>query len=169
MVWAQRVLQSLKEQDIRLMVYVPDHVLVPLIEGAAADPHWTAFTATREEEAVGIACGADMGGMRAVVLMQSSGFGNTLNALASLAVPYQLPLLLIISERGVLGEFNAVQMPIARAIRPALAALGIPHATLERQDEVAFLTGRMAKQCFQTNTTAALILSPLLTGGKTDG
>src|SRR5262249_11767475 len=79
--WAETVLTCLKEQQIRLMVYVPDNVLIPLIAGAQADPHWTAFTATREEEAIGIACGADMGGMRAVVLMQSSGFGNTLNVL----------------------------------------------------------------------------------------
>lgn len=167
--WAETVLGCLKEQQVRLMVYVPDHVLVPLIDGANADAHWTAFTATREEEAIGIACGADMGGMRAVVLMQSSGFGNILNALASLAVPYQLPLLMIISERGVLGEFNAVQMPIARAIRPALDALGIPHVTLEHREDLAFLVGRMAKQCFATHTPTALILSPLLTGGKTDG
>ncbi len=166
--WAETVLTCLKEQQVRLMVYVPDNVLIPLIEGAQADPHWTAFTATREEEAIGIACGADMGGMRAVVLMQSSGFGNTLNVLASLAVPYQLPLLMVISERGVLGEYNSVQMPITRVIRPALDALGIPHATLARTDEVEFLVGRMARQCFQTRTPTALILSPLLTGGKTD-
>ena len=65
--WAETVLTALKEQQVRLMVYVPDNVLIPLISGAQADPHWTAFTTTREEEAIGIACGADMGGMRAVV------------------------------------------------------------------------------------------------------
>ena len=43
--------------------------------------------------------------------MQSSGFGNSVNALASLVVPYQLPVVLVISERGTLGEFNAVQVP----------------------------------------------------------
>lgn len=168
MEWAETVLTILKAEDIRLMTYVPDNVLVPLIDGARADPHFTAFTATREEEAIGIACGADMAGMRATVLMQSSGFGNIVNALASLAVPYQLPLLMFISERGVLGEYNSVQMPITRVIRPALDALGIPHATLARPDELVFLTTRMTRQCFSTRTPTALILSPLLTGGKTD-
>lgn len=166
--WAETVLANLKEHDVRLMTYVPDNMLIPLIDGAHADAHFTAFTATREEEAIGIACGADMAGMRAVVLMQSSGFGNTINALASLAVPYQLPLLMIISERGVIGEYNSVQMPITRAIRPALDALGIPHVTLSRTDELHFLTHRMIRQCFLTRTPTALILSPLLTGGKTD-
>jgi sulfopyruvate decarboxylase alpha subunit len=166
--WAETVLANLKEHNVRLMTYVPDNMLIPLIDGAQADPHFTAFTATREEEAIGIACGADMAGMRAVVLMQSSGFGNTVNALASLAVPYQLPVLMFISERGVIGEFNSVQMPITRAMRPTLDALGIPHVTLSRMDELAFLTHRMTRQCFQTRTPAALFLSPLLTGGKTD-
>jgi sulfopyruvate decarboxylase alpha subunit len=166
--WAETVLANLKEHQVRLMTYVPDNMLIPLIDGAQADPQFTAFTATREEEAIGIACGADMAGMRAVVLMQSSGFGNTVNALASLAVPYQLPVLMFISERGVLGEFNSVQMPITRAMRPTLDALGIPHVTLSRSDELAFLTHRMTRQCFQTRTPAALFLSPLLTGGKTD-
>ncbi|MHB8645987.1 MAG: thiamine pyrophosphate-binding protein, partial [Thermomicrobiales bacterium] len=94
MQWAEMVLANLKEHNVRLMTYVPDNMLIPLIDGAHADAHFIAFTATREEEAIGIACGADMAGMRAVVLMQSSGFGNTVNALASLAVPYQLPLLM---------------------------------------------------------------------------
>ena len=166
--WAETVLANLKEHEVRLMTYVPDNMLIPLIDGAHADARFTAFTATREEEAIGIACGADMAGMRAVVLMQSSGFGNTINALASLAVPYQLPLLMIISERGVIGEYNSVQMPITRAIRPTLDALGIPHVTLSRMDELHFLTHRMIRQCFLTRTPTALILSPLLTGGKTD-
>jgi len=75
---------------------------------------------------------------------------------------------MLISERGVLGEFNSVQMPITRAMRPALDALGIPHVTLSRRDELQFLTHRMVRQCFQTRTPTALFLSPLLTGGKTD-
>jgi hypothetical protein len=53
-------------------------------------------------------------------------------------------------------------------MRPTLDALGIPHVTLSRSDELAFLTHRMTRQCFQTRTPAALFLSPLLTGGKTD-
>jgi len=164
--WAETMLACFKETNIRLVTYVPDNVLVPLINGVHDDRAFTAFTATREEEAVGIACGANMGGMRSVVLMQSSGFGNSVNAFASLVIPYQLPFVAIISERGVLGEFNSVQMPISRTLRPTLDALGIAHVTLARSDEVAFITERMIRQSFLTQTPAVLLLSPLLTGGK---
>ena len=166
--WAETTVQSLIENDLRVVTYVPDNVLIPLISGFKTDDQLTVFSATREEEAVGIACGAYLGGSRALVMMQSSGFGNIPNALASLATPYQIPVLMIISERGSLGEYNSVQVPITRVIRPTLDALGIPHYTLNREDEVGFVVPRMASQCFNTQTPAAIILSPLLTGGKQD-
>jgi sulfopyruvate decarboxylase alpha subunit len=166
--WADAMLQCLKQNDVRLCVYVPDEVLTPLIRGAESDAGMTTFAATREEEAIGIVAGAALAGTRGVVLMQSSGFGNSVNALASLAVPYQLPVLMIIGERGVLGEFNPVQVPISRTIRPVLDALGISHRTLDRADEFVPAANAMIRQCFRTNTPAAMMITPLLTGGKDD-
>ena len=166
--WAETVLNCLRGAGVRLVAYVPDQVLIPLIEGAERESHFTPLVATREEEAIGIAAGGLLGGLRGAVLMQSSGFGNTVNALASLVVPYQLPLPLLISERGVLGEFNPVQVPIGRALRPTLDALGIVHATLTRADELEFVVQRSLDQCYRTQAPVALILSPLLTGGKED-
>ncbi len=168
MTWAEQLRSSLKANDVNLAIYVPDEVLTPLIDGADQDPEMEAFPASREEEAIGIAAGAALGGRRSVVLMQSSGYGNSVNALASLVVPYQLPVLMIIGERGVLGEFNPVQVPISRAIRPSLDAMGIPHRTLEREDEVELVAHKMMLQCFRTSLPAVLFINPLLTGGKDD-
>ena len=168
MTWTETMLACWREGGVRLVAYVPDEILVPLIRGAEAESHFVTLTATREEEAIGIACGASLGGMPGIVMMQSSGFGNSVNALATLAVPYQLPLLLLISERGVLGEFNPVQVPLRRALRPALDALGIVHVTLERADELETRVRRTIAQTLLTQAPAALILSPLLTGGKDD-
>src|SRR5665213_752327 len=99
--------------------------------------------ARREEEAGAIACGGAMGGVHAVTLMQSSGFGNISNVLASLATPYQIPVLMIITERGILGEFNPVQTPITRVLRSTLDGLGIPHVTLDDLNKVEFLVDRV--------------------------
>ena len=168
MSWAETMLGCFKSAGVGLITYVPDHVLVPLIEGAEQDGAFTIFSATREDEAVGEACGAYLGGTPAVTMMQSSGFGNIPNVLASLAVPYQIPVIMVISERGVLGEYNYVQVPISRVIGPSLDALGIPHYTLTREDEVEFVTSRMTLQALRTQHPAAILLSPLLTGGKVD-
>ncbi len=159
----------LKANAVRLFTYVPDRVLTPLIQGVHADPHFTTLTATREEEALGIVAGAWMGGMLGVLAMQTSGFATLPNALASLAVPYQIPLLMVVSERGTLGEFNLGQAMVCRTMRPVLDALGVEHHTITRLDELAFIADRSIKQAVATQAPVALILSPLLTGGKAFG
>jgi sulfopyruvate decarboxylase alpha subunit len=164
--WHEIVRDVLKESDVRLVTYVPDNVLNPLINALHADPFFTTFCCTREEEAVGIATGAWMGGMLGVVLMQTSGFATLPNVLASLAVPYQIPLLMIISERGTLGEFNIGQAMVCRTMRPSLDSIGIENHTIRRLDEVEFVVGRAIVQAVGTQAPAAIILNPLLTGGK---
>jgi sulfopyruvate decarboxylase alpha subunit len=165
--WTEVTLDRLLRQDVRLVSYVPDQALAKLIDGFESHPETRCFTATREDEAVAIACGGAMGGVRSVTLMQSSGFGNIANVLASLAAPYQIPVLMIITERGILGEFNPVQTPITRVLRSTLDGLSIPHVTLDDPARVEFLVDRMAAQCFNTQHPAAIIVSPILTGGKT--
>ena len=162
--WWDIVRDVLKRNEIKLVTYVPDNVLNPLISAIHADPYFNAFVTTREEEAVGIVAGAWMGGMRGIVLMQTSGFATLPNVLASLAVPYQIPVLMMVSERGTLGEFNVGQAMVARTMRPALLAMGIEHHTMSRLDEAEFILERTIRQAVTTQAPACLILSPLLTG-----
>jgi sulfopyruvate decarboxylase alpha subunit len=164
--WDQIVHTVLKQHDVKLVPYVPDNVLRPLIERIHADPFFTAFACTREEEAVGIAAGAWMGGMKSIVLMQTSGFATLANVLASLPVPFQIPVLMMVSERGTLGEFNIGQALVARTMRPVLDSIAMEHHTLRRLDEVEFTVDRTIRQAVATQQPACLILSPLLTGGK---
>src|SRR3979411_420064 len=125
--WADSFLRTLKENDVRLVTYVPDNVLTPLIAGAAADNYFMSVGATREDEALGTLAGAYMGGMRGVVMMQTSGFALIANALASLIVPYPIPALIVVSERGTLGEFNIGQVTVARKQRTTRDAIAGAH------------------------------------------
>jgi sulfopyruvate decarboxylase alpha subunit len=164
--WHEIVLATLKSNDVKLVVYVPDKVLTPLIKALHADNFFTTFACTREEEAIGVVTGAWMGGMRGAVLMQTSGFATLPNALASLVVPSQIPALLFVSERGTLGEFNLGQAMVCKTMRPVLDSLGIEHHTITRHDELGFIVDRSIKQAVATQAPVAFILSPLLTGGK---
>jgi sulfopyruvate decarboxylase alpha subunit len=164
--WHDIVLATLKANDVRLVVYVPDRVFTPLIKDIHADPFFNAFAATREEEALGIITGAWMGGLRGAVLMQTSGFGTIPNALASLVVPCQIPALIFVSERGTLGEFNLGQALVCKTMRPVLNSLAVENITITRQDELAFTLDRSIKQAVATQAPVTFILSPLLTGGK---
>ena len=164
--WHEIVLSSLKSNNVRLVVYVPDKVFAPLIKALHGEAFFTTFAATREEEALGIVTGAWMGGMRGAVLMQTSGFATIPNALASLVVPSQIPALIFVSERGTLGEFNLGQAMVLKTMRPVLDSLGVESHTVTRQDELAFIIDRSIKQAVATQAPVTFILSPLLTGGK---
>jgi sulfopyruvate decarboxylase alpha subunit len=167
--WYEIVVRTLKRNDVKLATYVPDRVLTPLIKALHADPFFVTFPTAREEEALGIVTGAWMGGMRGAILMQTSGFGTLTNALASLAVPGQIPALMFVSERGTLGEFNLGQALVCRTMRPVLDALAIEHHTITRHDELEFIVDRSIKQAVATQAPVTFILSPLLTGGKVFG
>jgi len=164
--WYEIVQRTLKRNDVRLVPYVPDKVFTPLIKNLHADPDFLTFPTAREEEAIGIVSGAWMGGRRGAVLMQTSGFGTIPNALASLVVPYQVPAILFVSERGTLGEFNLGQALVCRTMRPVLESLAVETHTITRYDELEFILDRSIKQAVATQAAVTFILSPLLTGGK---
>lgn len=166
MAWSDIFLGLLKANDVRLIGYVPDNVLTPLIKGVTADNYFLPLGATREDEAIGAVAGAYMAGLRGAVMMQTSGFALIANALASLIVPYQIPSIMVISERGTLGEFNIGQALGARTMRPTLDALGIIHHTLTEEAAMPFVVDSSIKQAFATQAPVAFILSPLLTGGN---
>lgn len=167
--WHETILATLKANDVKLIVYVPDRVFTPLIKALHADPFFTTFAAAREEEALGIITGAWMGGLRGAVLMQTSGFATIPNTLASLVVPCQIPALIFVSERGTLGEFNLGQALVCKTMRPVLNSLAVENITITRQDELAFTVDRSIKQAVATQAPVTFILSPLLTGGKVFG
>src|ERR1043165_1149339 len=157
--WAVGVCAGLYAAGSRDVVYVPDnplsHVLAELGEQYG---DVRLVLATREEEAFGIAAGLYLGGRRPTVMLQSSGLGNSLNAITSLVVPYQIPMLIVVSMRGDVGEWNAAQVPMGRAVRSIFEAIGMPHTTVEWADQandVVHVTGTTA---FGTRTAAACLL-----------
>jgi phosphonopyruvate decarboxylase len=90
--------------------------------------------AVREDVAVGLAAGAWLGGRRPVVIMQNSGLGTSLNALASLSLMYGLPALLIVTWRGFGGR-DAPEHILMGEISPRLLEiLKIPHRVLGPDD-----------------------------------
>jgi sulfopyruvate decarboxylase alpha subunit len=167
--WHEIVQATLKRNDVKLVAYVPDNVFTPLIKNLHADKDFLTFATAREEEALGVISGAWMGGRRGAVLMQTSGFATIPNALASLVVPYQIPAIMFVSERGTLGEFNLGQALVCRTMRPVLDSLAVEHHTITRHDELEFIVDRSIRQAYATQAAVTFILSPLLTGGKVFG
>lgn len=165
--WEEIVVRVLKKNKVKLVAHVPDKVLAPLIKRLTADDWFTIVTPAREEEAVGIVTGAYMAGLRGIVLMQTSGFATLPNVLASLTIPSQIPLVMMISERGTIGDHQLGQAIVCRTLRPILDTLNIENFAIQRYEDVEFVTDRMIHQAFTTQAAAAIILSPLLTSRGT--
>lgn len=94
----------LKKHGFNFFAGVPCSILKDIIDCLQVDPDVPYVSATREDEAIGIATGAFLGGQKPVVLMQNSGLGNSIGALASLPLLYKIPMLLLISWRGYQGK-----------------------------------------------------------------
>ena len=91
--------------------------------------------ATREDEAVGIASGVALSKKKAVVYMQNSGLGNIGDALTSLAQLYKLPMLLLISYRGLELDKDFPEHSLMGEINePVLKALKVPYWNLSEVD-----------------------------------
>jgi sulfopyruvate decarboxylase alpha subunit len=164
--WPEQISQALKQNKVEIIAHVPDEVTGSLLGLLEADPAFSVICVTREEEGVALLAGAYLGGKRGALIFQGSGLGNALNALGSLAVAAQIPILLIISERGRLGEINPVQVPLGRATPQILEALGIQAFWVSAQDEAADVVDSGARLTFSTTLPVAVLLTPALTGGK---
>ena len=164
--WAESIVESLKKWDTPLIAYVPDISIHRVTSLIADDPYFRLVSATREEEAIGIAVGSYAAGQNAAVFMQSSGFGNCVNALASLCIPSRTPIPMFINMRGGPGEFNIAQVAMGRATRPILDQLGLIHFTLEDEYRMDTLLDGALKLCHSNRQPVALCLTQLLHGGK---
>jgi sulfopyruvate decarboxylase TPP-binding subunit len=161
--WPAALAAALAGSGTAVGAFVPDRRLAPLLDALAA--HGVPLRGLpSEEECIGYAAGAAASGERPLVLVQCSGLGNALNALGSLVLPYGLGLPLVVSMRGTLGEQNPSQMPIGRATRALLEALGVQVFALRAPAEAPVLGRGLARMAFEGQAVAALLLEPELDG-----
>lgn len=166
MAWPEKIIRVLKQYEIRFINYLPDAMGERLLKLAREDRDFDILPLTREEEGIGTLSGQALAGGRGVLLMPTSGFGNSINALASLAIPYKIPLPMIIGFRGDLGEFNGTQVMMGQAMPDILRALRIPAFTIRREDEVETITEGFLRVTYSTEGPAALLISTQLAGWK---
>lgn len=164
--WAKHVAAALRRNGLELFATVPDVVVGQVLDHLAADPGCTVVTVCREEEGLGLLSGAYLAGVRGALLMQNSGLGNCINTLASLNVASQIPVVLVISHRGDLGEFNPAQVPMGQATGPILDLLGIRHVVPRTVADVEAWTDGLVRLGYTRSLPVALVLPAELTGGK---
>lgn len=163
--WQVAIFEKLKAAGVHQIAYVPDAGHAHVIERAIADPEIEDIVLTTEEEGVALACGAWLGGQRAVLLMQSSGVGNCVNML-SLLQSGDFPFLALVTMRGEYAEFNPWQGPMGRATQGALELMGVTVLRASRPDEVEEIVAAALDAAFGAGEKVAVLLGQNLIGRK---
>ncbi|MCZ6558254.1 MAG: thiamine pyrophosphate-binding protein [SAR324 cluster bacterium] len=166
MAWAEQIVGVLKQYRVKFINYVPDAKGEQILKVARKDEYFQILPLAREEEGIGVVCGQAIGGERGVVLMPTAGLGNSINALASLAIPYKFSLPMIIGVRGDLGEFNQAQIPMGQALPGILSALNIPMFRITRDDEVEKMTEGALRVSYANESPVAILVTNELAGWK---
>jgi sulfopyruvate decarboxylase subunit alpha len=120
------IYDALKACDVKIISALPETWLVHLIRMSEEDPDMTLVRLAKEEEGIGISAGAHLAGVNSALLMQNHGFLAAINPIVSLALLYKIPLLMLISWRGHMGEKDPWQTQGGLVTEPVLRALNIP-------------------------------------------
>ena len=164
--WPAAIHRVFKQQGVRQVAYVPDAGHRHLIELCRADVQLRAVPLTTEEDGMALLAGAWLGGERGALLMQSSGVGNCINAIASLTRACQFPLFMLVTMRGDWGEGNPWQVPMGRAVAPVLETMGVRVVTVDTAEDVEPTVAAMLAMSYTTSTAIAVLLSQRLLGAK---
>jgi sulfopyruvate decarboxylase alpha subunit len=163
--WPEDIHRELSAAGVRIVGYVPDAGHKRLIELCRADKKMRAVVLTTEEEGIGLAAGAWLGGERSALLMQSSGVGNIVNVLGMVR-ECRFPLVTLVTMRGEQGEFNPWQVPMGQAVRPVLEAMGTVVQYVEKEDEVKPVVNAALRLAFNSYASVAVLISQRLIGIK---
>jgi sulfopyruvate decarboxylase alpha subunit len=163
--WQDQVYDLLRQHKVTQFAYVPDAGHRILIDRSLADPDVHSVALTTEEEGVALLAGADLGGARGVLLMQSSGAGNCINML-SLTSGGRFPFLTLISMRGDFGEGNPWQFPMGRATEKVLEAMDVTCLRADTPEEALAAVNAAITMVFQAGRAVAVLFTQKLLGAK---
>src|SRR5512145_485961 len=163
--WPEAVHRELVAAKIRFVGYVPDAGHKRLIELCQADRSMRSVVLSTEEEGIGLAAGAWLGGERSVLLMQSSGVGNVINVLG-MVKECRFPLVTLVTMRGEQGEFNPWQVPMGQATRATLEAMGTVVQYVDKEDQAAPVVNAALRLAFSSYASVAVLISQRLIGIK---
>ena len=153
----EEVIAIMKKEGIDLAATLPcDRIknLLPLVS-----ENFPEIRLTREENGVGICAGAYLAGGRPMMLIQSTGLGNMINALESLNVICKIPLPVLTSWRGVYGEYIEAQVPLGVHLPAILKGAELEYTIIEDAEKISLLEN-VIKDAFENLRPHIALISP---------
>ena len=154
------ILAAIKDSGIKFVLSVPDIVTsAGLLRPIARDPDLRLIRVCKEDECIGIASGLSFCDQRALVLIQYTGFLDSLNAIRAVAVEYKQPICMMVGLLGHEPERPPTQSGRfgVRIIEPILDTMGIAHELISQDADVARIRPAIDKAYAQSLPVALLI------------
>ena len=133
----EQVVAGLKAAGVSVVCYLPDSLLKELYPALDRDPDIRTIRVTNEGEGAAICGGIWLSGKRPVLVMENSGLRASIEPLARMGMGAGIPVVMLMSYRGDLGENNWWAIPHGMTMEPLLQAMRIPYRVVEREDEIA--------------------------------
>lgn len=132
----EAVLRGLKRAGVTVACYLPDSLFKPLYPALDADPDIRTIRVTNEGEGAGICGGVFLSGKRAVLVMENSGLRASIEPLARMGLGAGIPVVMLMSYRGELGENNWWAIPHGQTMEPLLGAMRIPYRVASQEEQI---------------------------------
>ncbi|MGB0847544.1 MAG: hypothetical protein ACPGSM_12510 [Thiolinea sp.] len=160
----EKIVTDLVNNQVELVTTVPCKQLAGVIDSIEACESIYHIPSNKEDEGMGICAGAFMGGKRSAIIMQNTAIGVTINTLATLIQYYRMPLPMLISYRGELGEPVACQVEMAVHTKALLAQMNIPTYHFHQQSDLDEFDA-ILKYTFMCNKPVAILTDATFWGG----
>jgi sulfopyruvate decarboxylase subunit alpha len=153
---SDQIVESLVNNKVEFVTTVPCKQLGGVIEGVENHPAIMHVPSNKEDEGMGLCAGAYMGGKRPSIIMQNTAIGVTVNTLATLIQYYNIPLPMLISYRGEIGERVACQVEMAVHTKALLNQLNIQTYHFHKPSDIEDLDSILNHTYMSRKPTAIL-------------
>ena len=163
---AKRIADELASCGVKLVASLPDNWLMNVIATVEHDPRFVHVPVNREESAIGMCSGAYMGAMGSAALMGASGFMTVIYAITKINYTYEIPLFLLLTLRGGVGDHHKHHASNSLYLRPVLDAINMPYQIIDEPGDISAIS-----RCYRHTRTfsrpmAVVFTRDLLRGGR---
>ena len=130
------VIRGLKAAGVSVVCYLPDSLFKELYPALDNDPDIRTIRVTNEGEGAAICGGLFLSGKRAALIMENSGLRASVEPLARMGLGAGIPVVMIMSYRGDIGENNWWAVPHGITMEPVLQALRIPYSVQRHEEDI---------------------------------
>ena len=150
------IVSDFVKNKVEFITTVPCKQLADVIDKIEKCAKIYHIPSNKEDEGMGLCAGAFMGGKRSAIIMQNTAIGVTINTLVTLTQFYRMPLPMLISYRGEVGEPVACQVEMAVHTKALLEQLKIPTYHFHRESDVKVFDG-ILKHTFMSKKPVAIL------------